>query len=334
MNREQLLKTLQAVSPGVARKEMIEQSTCFIFKDGHVISYDDEVSVRVKIDLGFEGAVPAEPFIALLSRLPDEEVKVVNKDDSVQIRGKGKRGTIKKQQEITLPVDNMPKPGKMKKLPKDFGKVISAVSSSASRDMTRPILTAVSIATEGADATDNFQITQMDFESDCPAEFLLPASQAPIIARYNPTHVAAAKGWVHFKNKEGVVFSCRTITGDFPDLSDALGIKGVKVKLPKLTGDALDRTGIFLDAEFDQDRYISITIEEGKMRILSSGSKGSLEEVMKVKYKGKPVSFSVHPQLLSSALSLLRDVVIGKGALLLEGERFSHAVRLMASKEG
>ena len=49
--REAFLRTLEAVQPGLDPTGAIEQSSCFIFKDGAVMTFNDEVSCRMDLSL-------------------------------------------------------------------------------------------------------------------------------------------------------------------------------------------------------------------------------------------------------------------------------------------
>ena len=46
VSREKLMQALEAVSPGLANRELIEQSSCFVFKSGMVMTFNDEVAGR------------------------------------------------------------------------------------------------------------------------------------------------------------------------------------------------------------------------------------------------------------------------------------------------
>ena len=45
MKKAELIKALEAVRPGLANKEMIEQSTSFAFMKDRVVTYNDEISI-------------------------------------------------------------------------------------------------------------------------------------------------------------------------------------------------------------------------------------------------------------------------------------------------
>ena len=67
--REKLLKEVEAVLPGISQKELIEQSSCIIFKDGKIYTYNDEISCRYYTHLKINGAVSAMPLINILRKM-------------------------------------------------------------------------------------------------------------------------------------------------------------------------------------------------------------------------------------------------------------------------
>ena len=51
VNREAFLHQLESVQAGLSSKEMIEQSSCFAFIKGKVVTYNDEISCRQKCEV-------------------------------------------------------------------------------------------------------------------------------------------------------------------------------------------------------------------------------------------------------------------------------------------
>ncbi len=128
VKRENLLKQLEAVSPGLSAKEILEQSSCFVFKGGEVLTYNDEVACRADCPLpDIEGAVPAKPLLAILAKLPDDDIDVAIDEGKMIVKGKGRKTTIPMEAEVLLPVDNIDKPGEWKKLPSEFGEALAIV---------------------------------------------------------------------------------------------------------------------------------------------------------------------------------------------------------------
>ena len=74
IKKEELLKALAAVKPGLSSKDVIEQSTSFAFMGGHVVTYNDEIAVRYPVDLEIEGAIRANELYSFLSKIKDKEI--------------------------------------------------------------------------------------------------------------------------------------------------------------------------------------------------------------------------------------------------------------------
>ena len=58
--RKKLLEELQIADIGLAAKPTIQQSDCYVFQNGEVITYNDEVACHTKCSLGITGAVNAK----------------------------------------------------------------------------------------------------------------------------------------------------------------------------------------------------------------------------------------------------------------------------------
>ncbi len=78
VNKKELMTTLEGVLPGLSKKEITDQGNCFVFKDGKVITYNDEVAVFHPLDLELEGAVKAEEFFAILKTVQNERSRAVH----------------------------------------------------------------------------------------------------------------------------------------------------------------------------------------------------------------------------------------------------------------
>jgi hypothetical protein len=77
MQRQELIDALETVKPGLAQKEIVEQSSSFAFIDGKVVTYNDEISISHPVEgLKVEGAVRAEELYQLLHRITRDEVEI------------------------------------------------------------------------------------------------------------------------------------------------------------------------------------------------------------------------------------------------------------------
>jgi hypothetical protein len=73
MKKTDLIKALEAVKPGLANKEMIEQSTSFAFMEDRVVTYNDEISISHPLKgIPIVGAIKADELYAFLSKVKIE----------------------------------------------------------------------------------------------------------------------------------------------------------------------------------------------------------------------------------------------------------------------
>ena len=87
MKKAELIKALEAVRPGLANKEMIEQSTSFAFMKDRVVTYNDEISISYPIqDLDLTGAIKAEELYAFLSKAKTEDIDVEITDAEIRLK--------------------------------------------------------------------------------------------------------------------------------------------------------------------------------------------------------------------------------------------------------
>ena len=77
LNTKDFQEALKIVKPGLARNENIEQSTSFAFKDGHIITYNDNISISHPIDdLDVTGAVIGSTLYDYVMKLKREEMEL------------------------------------------------------------------------------------------------------------------------------------------------------------------------------------------------------------------------------------------------------------------
>lgn len=333
MNRQQLLDILKAVQPGLAAKEALEQSKSFVFMDGEVLTYNDEVSISHPIDLDLQGAVAADGLFELLGRLKTDEIELVAADGELHVKaGKVKAG-IPMVEEVTLPInEEIILPEKWKKLPTNFVEALKFASFSASDDMSREVLNCVHVKGKVVESCDDFRLTQVDLvKSIGKTSLLLPVATVRLLVTYNPTHWEVSEGWAHFTNKDEVVFSCRVLEDEYPDLTKLLQVDGDKVEFGDDLMEAVSHASIFSETEFKQDEQVIVTLTPKKGGVVEGrGTRGWLTERIKCAYSGPELAFAAHPDFLVDALRMLQDVTVSEDRLRLDGEGWVHVVTLMA----
>lgn len=351
INRKQLLETLNQLKPGLANKEIIEQSTSFIFAEGRVLTYNDEVAVQCPVEgIGFVGAVKAKEFTALLEKLKDEEIDINVADNGAELVVTTKKASagIRLEQDTTSIHDILKGVGEPEEwwdLPSTFLPAALFCSFSAGSDMTKPLLTCLCFSGRDAWSSDNFRATHYDMGAAAELQFqeplLIPATTVKELKSYNPIEFSTTNGWAHFRTDAGVVFSCRVMEGAYPEealrriVFPAKGTVEQKVKLPEGMAEALERAGIFSSGTANKianDNRVSISLSEGGLTLRGEGPAGWFEETSRVRYQGGDVEFEVSPDVLLEILTHTHEATIGERVLRFKGEHFTHTVAVLAGK--
>jgi hypothetical protein len=333
INRQELLHKLETVSPGLAKRENIEQSACFVFQNGKVITYNEEIACTNDIDLGFEGAVTAAPLLALLTKMKEDDIEIEATAAELLIKGKRKRAGVTLQAEITLPVDGIDQPSEWSRLPEDFSEAVDIVQQCATDTHANWHLTCVHIYPEWMEACDNYQLIRFPIKTGVTRPTLVKREAVRHIAGLGMVEIAATKTWLHFRNPAGLVFSCRRYIEALNDMTANLEVPGgARATLPGGLADAVDLAEVFT-AENSDNNNVRIELRPGKMLINGIGSHGWYKEQKEVKYDGVPIQFLIAPKLLVEISKRTQECEINAERLKIDGGRFTYVTCLGAVED-
>ena len=328
--RAELIEALRLVQPGVAAKGDVDQATSFIFLKNKVCTYNDEVAVSHPLKIGFTGAVPAKEFYQLISKINAEEIELSIMEGELSIKGSRAKAGLRIEAEVTLPLEEMGMSEEWVEIPANFCDAVSFCLFSVSKDANSPVLTCLNVTNKFVESSDNYRVTRYPLEKSKAFKegVLIPAFAAKEIIKYKPVEFATTEGWIHFKNENNVVYSCRTMEEEFPDLGQYLEIKGSELVFPNNLGDMLDRASVLCE-----DERAIITIDEGVLTLQSENKMGWFEEKVRIKYTGETIDFGIQPAFLKSILSITNKAIIGK-MMKFEGDSFIHVVSLLRKNKG
>lgn len=327
INKQKLLIALETVKPGLASKELIEQSTSFCFINGSVVTYNDNISISCPIEgLELEGAVSANEFYAYIKKVKSEEIIAEIEGNEILLKAGRSKVGLTLHEEIVLPIEEIGEIKKWKALPDDFAVGLSLTMGSCSRNMSDPVLTCVHINGSTLEGSDNLRISDYTMVSEVPGKaFLLPANTCAQVVKMIPSEIAAGQGWVHFRNhKGGAVLSCRIFEEKYPKVKDFLKVKGTDIKFPKGLPAIIDRAGIFSKRDHALDETIEVLIEKKKLYIKTSSESGWFKESVRIDYTGEPIEFSITPYLLQDILGKTFKGVISDNCLLFKGDNWNY----------
>lgn len=323
MNREELLSTLSAVSSGLDAKQEVDQSGCFAFVGGEVITYNDEVFCSAPLDAGFEGVIPSAPLLGLLGKLSASEVDASMKDGSLEVRsGKG-LARIKVESEVRLPVGAMERPEKWAKLPEGFEAALGVVMPCAGSDASKFLMTCVNLAPGWVEASDNYQICRHPMETGLAAPTVVKRDTLKAVLGKGASRMSETENWLHFRGKGKVSMSCRRYMDEYPSgtVTDVLARpKGAKVELPQGLRAALDKCKVFSDKS--EGGTVEVRLKPGAMRLDGRGAYGSYSEVLEAGYSGDPIRFGISPSLLAEISSRGGKCFVSAGLVRVESGKF------------
>ncbi len=332
IKRTELVNALEIVKPGLAAREHIEQSTSFAFLNGKVVTYNDEISVSHPVPgIDFEGAIKAEEFYKTLSKLKQEEIEIIMEDAEIIMKAGRVKAGLTLQSKIKMPLDALGDIGKWHKVDENIVKHIRFVSFACSSDMSRPILTCVHVRNDGIiEASDGYRIIRYSTGVNIPVTtFLVPALIINRLADCVPMHIAEGQGWIHFRTKEGTIYSCRTFFGDsFPKVDDKLQVEGEEFVFPKDIDAVLDKAIVFTGTDVMAE--VTVTLAPKQLTVRGESDSGWVEETVPARYKGEKKVFAINPYLLRDVGIELRQCVLSNDRIKFTGDNWEYVSILKA----
>lgn len=328
VEREQFLQELEAVFPGLSTRDVIEQSSCFIYSKGEIVTYNGEIACHRSTSLtSLKGAIQASPLLNILRKMREDTLTLKTNEGELVIIGKKKRAGIRMESEIMLPVDDLEHPKKWKKLHSKFNDAINLVHQCTGKDENKFWTTCVHIHPEFIEASDNDQISRYTFPTGVRKSILVRGASIKHLITLGMNEFSETKTWIHFRNSDGLIFSCLRFIQDFPNLNPYLKVKGSKTSLPKGLGEATQKAEIF-SAENPESNRILVELGPDRLRIKGTGASGWYWERKKIAYDGPEINFLIAPNLLAELSKRYGKCSISPKALKVNGSRFEYVASL------
>jgi len=333
VNREKLLCELESVRPGLTPKETIEQSSCFVFKDGRVMTFNDEVFCSIGSSLEeIEGAIKADPLLNLLRKMKEEDVDVQLKDGALLVRdvknkGRSKRAKLRMEDEIRLPVDEVEVPEDWNMMDDKLVELIEMVYSCVSKDESQFVNTCVHIHPDFVEACDNYQMCRCPVSTGLKEPVLIRKGSLVSISGLGMVEFGETDSWFHFRNPSGMVLSCRRYVEDYANLGAFLDVAGKKIRLPEGLKEAIATCEVFSNEGADST-WVEVSIRSDQIVLKGEGPNGSYCERKKLKpqFEGDPIRFNVNPHLLVQIVDKSRTCIVSEDRMKVEGDGFAYVV--------
>ena len=326
-DREKVLRSLVSVSPGLSQREILQQSMCLVFHKGRVHTFNDVIACSAPTPLEMEGAVRAKNCIDILSKVPDKIMEFETKGKRLHIRGAEgamRETSIVLEEEVLLPIESIEKPDTWETLDGDFFEAVGVVHSCAAKDTTRFALTCVEIHPNYLQACDTFQIARFPISINVKRPVLVAADAIQRISGCGMTAFAETPSWMHFKNEDGLVVSCRKWIEDYPNLDKFVEtVDGESITLPGGLNELVDRLDVFAQDNV-AGSVITIDLRKDLIIMQGDGAYGWHKEALNVNFEGEPIQFMIPPKLLLSIADKAASCLVSEGKLVVTSSKFTY----------
>lgn len=308
VDRAELNDMLELLRPGINLKENVPQSAHYVFDGEYIRTFNDEVSCAFPTDIGITGAVHSQRLAPIISKLPDEVVKLSVNENRLIIKGRKRKSTLVLQPEIEMDIDSVeiPEDDEWFDLPPDFTESIPLICECYLKGQnTDHIASSIYFNFEDGYmlASDSMQafIAWFDgFPDVGDIKLCVRGEHVKSLKNVVPSAVAVTQHWIHFTNHMGMIYSIRTSGDQFPsDFCEMFEETGEKVILPSSIEDIIDRASVFCqDNMEDAEKLVKVTLDTKKIRIEGEGLSGKHIEEKESQYNGSKLTFSANPEVL------------------------------------
>ena len=333
IERENLINVLESVLPGVSPQDVVEQSSCVVFNDDQVVTFNDEIACTMALPDGFKltGAVVAQPLIDLLRKMPDEVIDVTLGDsgDLLLIKGKGRKGELRMESEILLPIGGVDTPDKWAKIDPHFIEAMDIAynCTDTSKDASF-MLKCVHVTPDHVEACDNFQLLRYPVKTGVNTKTLIRRDSVKFIKTMDVVELGETQTWMHFKTARGLVLSCRRYPDEYPNLSDMLiADETSPVDLPPGLAEAVVRAEVFSSEDADNNE-VTIRLKQNMVEVRGDGATGKFTERKKIKYNGPAVVFRMSPSLLCSLIERHHEAEVSDTRMVVDNGKFRYVTCL------
>ena len=339
IGRERLLGAIRTVLPAVARKELFEQADKLAIDGGHLVSYNDAVSIMhplPELD-GISGSIDGRKLFELLGRVPtqagaDPAVDLDMREGELLVScAKTKTRASFFVSPVTLPISEIDQTGDYMDLPDGFTRDLGMVAAAGARtDVSRHVLMCVRLDGSVIEASDGYRMARLQLDGDVLPSTLLPITSAALVSQVGATSVAMGEtgDWIRFKTDEGTILCARTASGVYPRLDDLYDVTGAAIALPGALRSTIERALVFARRDNRIDEEVQVTMSPGKIVVRAAYGGGKFSETIPHRDQDAEGSFSIHPSFLMAALDERSTCVLGESKIKFSTNSWSHVIAL------
>ena len=291
IQKKELLESLKMCMPGIeSGSNTLQGADSFIFHNGKIFTYNDNISVTVPINQeglleeGIEGCVKAEEFFKVISKFPSDEIKFsVSENETWSLKcGKAKAEFTLLDFDFESRINTIT-PDKKNWVDLDEDFVLGIGSCKMSVNKTQ--VSGVYFSENDIVSTDGNQMNAYVMKKTNLPTFWISDNSASELLKLKKLVAMQIQGpWVHFKAEDETIFSIKTLQGQYPyktiknviDTSDPE--KAIlHAKFPKELFNAIDRAVSF-SMDISEHSAVRLVISKEKIEVSSERNSGKYNE--------------------------------------------------------
>lgn len=334
LNRKNLIEILNKVKPGLAQKDIVESMTQFYFTGSEVITYNDRISISYPLVTSFSAFVKATILYNILSKLSDELVFMKLEKDKLNLKSEKSNIHIPilMDSEIVERIKNINNSKKeitkWKSVPENFIECLKLCSFVVSKSDAELVISCVSIQNGKCVATDKKRLAYSNLKEKMDNMFI-KGTEIKNLVQISPESYAETSGWIHFKNKEGCVFSFRKVQGEFPSWGHLFEMTGTEIQMPLGILEGIDLAAVLADSD---ESAIRIKFVNNLCSVHVSTEAGKIDYESPVTYSEEELSFLINPTFLKEMMRFSTTIICSDEKALIKTENFAMITSLY--KEG
>ncbi len=171
------------------------------------------------------------------------------------------------------------------------------------------------------------QAMRVELDTGLDKPTLVRGTSLAFITSLGMDKISLTNSWLHFKNQQGLVFSCRRYAEDYPALDDILAVKGHAITIPKGLKEASERAAVFASDQTG-DPQVLISIRDQMLLVKGEGLTGWYKEIKKLSYEGPNMEFLISPELLRQIADKYSEALLSQDKLKISGGSWKYVTVL------
>ncbi len=332
INRVEFINALKQVMPGIESDSvLLEGSDTFIFHNGFIHTYNDNISVSIpftitdKNDKPVSGAIKAKDFYNLLNRYSGDSIHLIPKKDKWILKSENAIAELTLLENNLISRVNTLFEDKIKytAIPEKLIEGLSICLFSSNKS----VLAGIFIENDTIVSTDEIRINYYKMDTSINNSFWLTDDAIKeLIKLNNLKHINVSDSWVHFKTEDKTIFSCKRLNQENYPIKMILDLvernqkekTDISNKLPEGLMSAINRAAA-LSTNIESFDTIKLTFSNENIEVYSERTSGKYTETVAWE---KPLKKEIEP------ISIFVDY-----AMIENGIKYSKSFYLKRTKD-